>query len=200
MPRNQKSNSNTSDQLSVRCDGDLKQQYKAALDDQGKSMSEDLREHMQKVVERHGGQTDDLLPQQPKARKGLKAIVDHAYRWRDGWIVEVDEVRSAIKDEANTSDGSLYRQVFKPLEENDYLRPASWGKFEVRPETVRRLREDVTGPSPSVGETAEDECAICGEDADAEDLSITDEGHPQGPNLVACPNCADSNEVTAHGD
>ena len=198
MPRNQKSQSNTSAQLSVRCDADLKEQYQNALDYEGKSMSDDLRDHMQTVVERHGGKTDDLLPDKPKPRKGLRVLVDHAYPWDDGWLVRVDEAKGDIKNEANIS-GRVDRQVFRPLKEGGYIQLRSTtGIFEIDPRVVARLRDDVEN-IPSTG-NVEAECALCGKSADVEDLSATSADHPAGPNLVACPNCATSSEVTAHGD
>lgn len=201
MPRNQQSASNSSAQLSVRCDSDLKEQYKDALDDQGKSMSDDLREHMQRVVERHGGKTDDLLPSKPKLRKGLKVLADHAYRWDGNWLVKIGETKGDIKNEANIS-GRVKRQVFRPLENEGYITLGSTANaFEIDPEIVARFRDDVDEATVRNAENAEDECAICGNETDAEDLNITSEDHPQGANIVACPNCStDETEVAAHGD
>jgi len=55
MPRNQPFASNTSAQLSVRCDAELKERYKDALDAEGRTMSEDLRRHMERAIAEHGG-------------------------------------------------------------------------------------------------------------------------------------------------
>lgn len=197
MPRNQKSESNTSAQLSVRCEADLKEQYKETLDEQGKSMSDDLREHMQTVVRRYGGQTDDLLPEKPKLRKGLKVLADHAYPWGDGWLVRLDEVKGEIANEANIS-GRVDRKVYRPLIEDGYIRLSASGIFEIDPRIVVKLRDDVEDLSTS--EDTEDECAICGNSTAADDLTTTSENHPAGANVIACPNCATTNEVPAHGD
>ena len=198
MPRNQQSKSNTSAQLSVRCDADLKEQYQNALDDDGKSMSDDLRDHMQTVVKRHGGKTDDLLPEKPKLRKGLKVLADHAYPWGNGWVVKVSDAEGDIRNEANIS-GRVDRQVFRPLRNAGYLlRGSTAGVFEIDPRIVARLREDIEGVDSNG--VAKGKCALCGESADAEDLTATSADHPAGPNLIACPTCANRNEVTAHGD
>jgi len=182
----------------VRCDAELKKQYKAALDDEGKSMSEDLREHMQTVVERHGGKTDDLLPDRPKLRKGLKVLADHAYRWGDDWLVKVSEAKGDIRNEANIS-GRVDRQVLRPLADAGYIHLRSTvNLFEINPRIVARLRDDVDSVS-STGE-AEAECALCGNATNVEDLSATSPDHPAGPNVIACSNCSTESEVTAHGD
>ena len=78
MPRNQKSQSNDSAQLSVRCDADLKARYSQILDDEGRSMSDDLRDHMKAVVERHDGATDrDELPDDDALRTAVTTLDEY---------------------------------------------------------------------------------------------------------------------------
>jgi len=36
------------------------------------------------------------------------------------------------------------------------------------------------------------ECELCGESTD--DLTLTADSHPEGPNLLACPKCDESND------
>lgn len=132
MPRNQKSASNDSAQLSVRCDAELKQQYADVLDDEGKSMSDDLREHMEATVARADGASsygvNDRLPDDETLRR--------AYHFLDEYVdpdtrsIDVDAAESIVADKTNTPKKVVRDRVIKPLDDRGLVRPY-WGELVV---------------------------------------------------------------------
>jgi len=117
--------------VTARCSESLKEQYQAVLDAQGRSMSDDLREHMEETVNRHADDPDGA--QLPKGQQ----LAD-AYRalWRnaDPDTHRIDSgVAETIAAEAAKvkAKGNLIRDsVFKPLENRGYIRP-EWGVIVV---------------------------------------------------------------------
>lgn len=130
MPRNEPSASNTSAQLSVRCDDDLKQQYKKALGDT--AMSDDLREHMERVVAEHGGRVTDTggLPENDELRTAYRRLDTLA--WPDDHRVDVETAISDLASVLNRPKKTIRRAVIEPLAHRGYVSP-EWGVLAVTP-------------------------------------------------------------------
>lgn len=132
MPRKQKSRSNTSSQLSVRCDADLKEQYAAVLEDKGRSMSDDLREHMEHVVSAAETSSsygvNDQLPEDETLRKAYHVL--NKYVDPDTRSIDVDAAESLLADKTNTPKRIVRSRIIEPLEDRGLLRPY-WGSVVV---------------------------------------------------------------------
>lgn len=132
MPRNQKSVSNDSAQLSVRCDADLKQQYADVLDDEGDSMSNDLREHMEAVVARHDAASNygvnDRLPDDDVLRRAFNVLDEYADP--DTRTIGVEAAESTLADKCNTPKRVVRERIIKPLDDRGLIRP-NWGELVV---------------------------------------------------------------------
>jgi len=132
MPRNQKSVSNDSAQLSVRCDAALKQRYSDVLDDEGDSMSDDLREHMEAVVARHDGAseygTNDRLPDDDVLRRAYHVLDE--YVDPDTRTIAVGAAESTLADKCNTPKRVVRERIIKPLDDRGLIRP-NWGELVV---------------------------------------------------------------------
>lgn len=141
MPRNEPSASNTSAQLSVRCDAELKEHYKDALDAEGRTMSEDLRRHMEQVVAEHGGAVGNAshLPNDDELATAYTRLDDLADP--DRRTVSAEAAESALADVLNRPKTTVRRAVLTPLERRGYITPR-WGDLRV------------TRPSDLVGNSA----------------------------------------------
>jgi antitoxin component of RelBE/YafQ-DinJ toxin-antitoxin module len=130
MPRNEPSASNTSAQLSVRCDAELKERYKDALDAEGRTMSEDLRRHMEQVVAEHGGTVGRAghLPDDDELATAYTRLDDLADP--DTRTVSAEAAESALADALNRPKTTIRRAVFGPLERRGYITPR-WGEIHV---------------------------------------------------------------------
>lgn len=130
MPRNEPSASNTSAQLSVRCDAELKSRYKDALDAEGRTMSEELRRHMEQVVAERGGAVSNAghLPDDDELATAYARLDDLADP--DTRTVSTDAAESALADALNRPKSTVRRAVLAPLERRDYISP-QWGSIQV---------------------------------------------------------------------
>jgi antitoxin component of RelBE/YafQ-DinJ toxin-antitoxin module len=130
MPRNEPSASNTSAQLSVRCDAELKERYKDALDAEGRTMSEDLRQHMEQVVAEHGGAVSSAghLPEDDELATAYTRLDDLADP--DTRTISADAAESALADALNRPKTTVRRAVLTPLERRGYIAPR-WGSIRV---------------------------------------------------------------------
>jgi antitoxin component of RelBE/YafQ-DinJ toxin-antitoxin module len=130
MPRNEPSASNTSAQLSVRCDAELKERYKDALDAEGRTMSEDLRRHMEQVVAEHGGAVSNAghLPDDDELATAYTRLDDLADP--DTRTLSADAAESALADALNRPKTTVRRAVLAPLERRGYITPR-WGDLRV---------------------------------------------------------------------
>jgi antitoxin component of RelBE/YafQ-DinJ toxin-antitoxin module len=130
MPRNEPSASNTSAQLSVRCDAELKERYKDALDAEGRTMSEDLRRHMEQVVAEHGGAVSNPghLPDDDELATAYTRLDDLADP--DTRTISADAAESALADALNRPKTTVRRAVLGPLERRGYITPR-WGDLRV---------------------------------------------------------------------
>jgi hypothetical protein len=110
--------------VTARCRKSLKEQYQAVLDDQGRSMSDDLREHMEHVVAEHGDQSlrggGPDGPQLAEAHHALSRNADP-----DTHRINTDAAESIASEAAKVVR-------LKPLEERGYLSP-EWGTIVVYP-------------------------------------------------------------------
>ena len=120
MPRNQQSASNTDAQLSVRCDEDLKAAYKDALDAQGTSMSDDLREHMEAVVRAN---SDRPGPQEHRPTDStLRAVYDSLLTYSNETLrLTLEFYDSAIANDSGVKKGSLPALCYR-LQSKNYVR------------------------------------------------------------------------------
>jgi antitoxin component of RelBE/YafQ-DinJ toxin-antitoxin module len=130
MPRNEPSASNTSAQLSVRCDAELKERYKDALDAEGRTMSEDLRRHMEQVVAEHGGAVSSAghLPDDDELATAYTRLDDLADP--DTRTISADAAESTLADALNRPKTTVRRAVLAPLERRGYIAPR-WGELRV---------------------------------------------------------------------
>lgn len=131
MPRSQASASNGSAQLSVRTDEDLKREYKTALDAEGKSMSDDLREHMKRKVAEHGGNVgrDDHLPADDDLATAYVRLDELASP--DKRRVPVEVAKSDLADKLNLKAALVRSNVLDPLKRRGYIRPLYNGSVRV---------------------------------------------------------------------
>jgi len=130
MPRNQPSASNTSAQLSVRCDAELKERYKDALDAEGRTMSEDLRRHMEQVVAEHGGAVSNAgpLPDDDELATAYSRLDDLADP--DTRTISAEAAESTLADALNRPKTTVRRAILAPLERRGYISP-QWGNIRV---------------------------------------------------------------------
>lgn len=132
MPRKQKSASNDSAQLSVRCDADLKQQYADVLEEKGKSMSDDLRDHMKATVAAADGSSsygvNDQLPDDDTLRRAFHVLEE--YVDPDTRSIDVDAAETLLADKTNTPKKVVRDRVIKPLDDRGLVRPY-WGELVV---------------------------------------------------------------------
>jgi len=128
MPRNQQSKSNTSAQLSVRCEADLKEQYKDAIGDT--AMSDDLRQYMKRVVDENGGDTGsgDGLPNDDELRQAYLRLDKLASP--DDHRVDYETAESDLASELNRPKKTIRRAIIQPLRRRGYL-TAEWGIIKV---------------------------------------------------------------------
>jgi antitoxin component of RelBE/YafQ-DinJ toxin-antitoxin module len=147
MPRNEPSASNTSAQLSVRCDAELKERYKNALDAGGRTMSEDLRRHMEQVVAEHGGSVGNAshLPDDDELATAYTRLDDLADP--DTRTISADAAESALADALNRPKTTVRRAVLGPLERRGYVTPR-WGSIYVaRPSELKCINSQVESPA-----------------------------------------------------
>jgi antitoxin component of RelBE/YafQ-DinJ toxin-antitoxin module len=119
--------------ITVRIDADLKSQYKDAVD----SMSGDLRDHIQTVVESETSEKTDEFDDDVLNR-GYAALLEKAdIHDPDGRQLNVDEAVSAAAEATKVPSKAVKNRILEPLEKRGYLRPA-WGFVILyRPEEVR---------------------------------------------------------------
>jgi antitoxin component of RelBE/YafQ-DinJ toxin-antitoxin module len=143
MPRNEPSASNTSAQLSVRCDAELKERYKDALDAEGRTMSEDLRQHMERVVAEHGGAVSNAghLPEDDELATAYTRLDDLADP--DTRTISADAAESALADALNRPKTTVRRAVLGPLERRGYITPR-WGSIHIaQPSTLSSSKDEI---------------------------------------------------------
>ncbi|PSP98153.1 hypothetical protein BRC89_09365 [Halobacteriales archaeon QS_4_70_19] len=130
MPRNQPSASNTSARLSVRCDAELKERYKDALDAGGRTMSEDLCRRMEQVVAEHGGAVSNAghLPDDDELATAYTRLDDLADP--DTRTISAEAAESALADALDRPKSTVRRAVLVPLERRGYITPR-WGDLRV---------------------------------------------------------------------
>lgn len=129
MPSNPTPSSKGQTQLSVRTDEELKDQYTDALDEQGKTITEDVREHMRDVVAEYNGETDDgLNDDMAAALDTLRTVADPQTN-----RVTVDRATTAVAESCRVPKEAVKSSLLKPLEERGYVQPR-WGVIRVRPE------------------------------------------------------------------
>jgi antitoxin component of RelBE/YafQ-DinJ toxin-antitoxin module len=115
--------------VTTRCPEELKADYKDVLDEQGRSMSDDLREHMQAVVNAHSNRPDDgTVPgddQLAAAYKALRRAADP-----DHQTVKTEVAETIVAEETRVRRAVVRSNVLKPLERRGYIEPR-WGTVRV---------------------------------------------------------------------
>jgi len=119
--------------ITVRVDADLKEQYKDSVD----NMSDDLRQHVQTVVNNGTGEKTDEFDDDVLNRGYAALLEKAAVHDPDGRQLGVDEAVSAAAEATKVPSKAVKTRVLEPLEERGYLRPA-WGFVILyRPEEVQ---------------------------------------------------------------
>jgi hypothetical protein len=155
----------------------------------GKSRSAKLRELVRAEVEDHfDNEEDAYLPEREPLQNAYQTLLDIAEERIDGGGLRVSKSQAVNNLYTNkTPKDAVMDQLIRPLKNRDFV------DVDAGLSNVWIVVRPLTPPPESDGD-----CSLCNGASD--ELTITTDDHPAGPNLVACPNCADSNEVTAHGD
>jgi antitoxin component of RelBE/YafQ-DinJ toxin-antitoxin module len=126
--------------VTARCPEALKEQYQSVLDERGLSMSDDLREHMEQVVQQHGGAPETgEMPADEQLTNAYRAL----WRNADPDTHRIDgEVAETIASEAAKVRAKVVKDsILKPLEDRGYLTP-QWGTIVVYPPDVVPVLEE----------------------------------------------------------
>jgi antitoxin component of RelBE/YafQ-DinJ toxin-antitoxin module len=118
--------------VTTRCPEELKEEYQQVLDEQGRSMSEDVREHMQAVVNASEGTSigNNALPDNERLATAYKALRRHADPDTGG--IETDVAETIVAEATSVRASVIRSNVLRPLQRRGYIRP-KWGTIEVVP-------------------------------------------------------------------
>jgi hypothetical protein len=159
------------------------------ITENGMSRSAKLRELVRTEVEDHfENEEDAYLPEREQLSNAYQTLLDIAEERVDGGGLRVSKSQAVNNLFTNrTPKDAVMDQLIRPLKKRGFV------DVDAGLHNVWIAVRPLTPPPESEGD-----CAVC--NAESDDLTITTDGHPAGPNLVACLACANPNEVTAHGD
>ena len=100
--------------INFRVSEDLKRAFEADCQQQGKSMSEALKEHIRETT---GHTSTGRLPDDPQLAKAYETI----YWLAGGRPVDVDDAESAVSNKLNIPKDAVRGRVIRPLEKRGYV-------------------------------------------------------------------------------
>jgi antitoxin component of RelBE/YafQ-DinJ toxin-antitoxin module len=122
-----------STQLSAKVDEQLKEDFRAACDAAGETMTDMIEQKMKEVVEEHGTLPDSQLV---TPDDDLLADAYERLRLASGPLdrIETDEAETEVAEATRVKKKHVREAVFRRLEERGYITPA-WGTIIIHEHT-----------------------------------------------------------------
>jgi hypothetical protein len=117
-------NADNRDTISVRIDSELKEQYQESVDS---SMSTDLREHIESVVETKQSRAISTNDQTLRQAYQIICQLSESYQ---STILKTDIVKTKLSDELNITKQAVKSGLLQQLEEQNLIKPL-WGNIKL---------------------------------------------------------------------
>jgi hypothetical protein len=115
----------------VRCDEELKEQFKEAVEAESSTMTESIVAHMEAVAAEPARDGGSYLPDDDELREAYDVLDRHAAP--DTRRIDVETARTVLADELGRPKGTIDDAILRPLERHEpRLVVPSWGALKIR--------------------------------------------------------------------